>query len=84
VTDPQAAQARDEQMIQARAAGASSDGAMAFRAFASGCIVQGAPGVGRYFAQPVAGEGALQRLDEVLGPSAWLIARDSVPARATT
>jgi 2-polyprenyl-6-methoxyphenol hydroxylase-like FAD-dependent oxidoreductase len=78
MTDPGAARARDEQMIEARAAGSSSDGAMSFPAFESGCITKGAPGAGSYFAQPVAGKGIMQRLDDVLGPSAWLIARDGV------
>ena len=78
MTDPHASRARDEQMIQARAAGSSSDGAMNFPPLEKGCIVKGSPGAGSYFAQPVAGERSMQRLDDVLGRSAWLIGRKEI------
>jgi len=83
MTDPEAARARDEQMIKARAGGFSSDEAMSFPAFEAGCIMNGAAGAGSYFAQPVAGEATKQRLDDVLGPSAWLIARKRLDESGT-
>lgn len=70
ITDPAAAAARDEQMIAARAAGQSPDGALAYPPLNGGLIVAGTPGAGAYFPQLVA---AGQRLDDRLGPGRWLI-----------
>ena len=75
ITDPAAAAQRDQQMLTARAAGQAPDGPLAYPPFAQGLVLAGSPGAGSYFAQPIA---AGQRLDDVLGPYHWLIARDAL------
>lgn len=77
ITDPEAAAARDAQMLAARAAGASPDGAPRYPAIERGCILEGSPGSGAYFPQPVSTARDL-RLDDVLGEGAWLISRTPV------
>ena len=72
ITDPAAAAMRDAQMLAARAAGHSPDGAISFPPISEGAIMVGTPGAGSYFPQPVAG--AL-RLDDVLGGEHWLLTR---------
>jgi len=72
ITDPEAAAARDAQMLAARAAGHSPDGTVEYPPIADGLILSGSPGAGSYFPQPVAGE---KRLDDVLGAGHWLIDR---------
>lgn len=72
ITDPQAAAMRDAQMLAARAAGQSPDGAIEYPPIASGLILAGSAGAGSYFPQSVAGEA---RLDDVLGTGPWLIDR---------
>lgn len=70
ITDPEAAKARDAQMLAARAAGSAPDGAMQFPPISSGCIGVGGGG---YFPQPAVNN---VRLDDVLGEGAWLISRN--------
>jgi 3-(3-hydroxy-phenyl)propionate hydroxylase len=74
ITDPRAAAERDAQMLAARAAGGKPDGELRYPAVSAGCVFKGARGAGSYFPQFVARE-PTQRLDDVLGPGAWLIAR---------
>jgi 3-(3-hydroxy-phenyl)propionate hydroxylase len=74
ITDPEAARQRDEQMLAARKAGTSPDGAMPQPPLASGCLAEGTPACGTYFPQPTA-DGS--KLDDVLGPGAWLIGRSA-------
>lgn len=78
LTDPDAARARDEQMLAARSSGSAQNGSMSFPPFAAGCIVVNTAGAGSYFPQPVADDNARQRLDDLLGPGAWLIGRDKI------
>jgi 3-(3-hydroxy-phenyl)propionate hydroxylase len=74
VTDPELAAQRDQQLLAARAAGQSvGAGAPPYPDIASGCILAGSPGAGSYFPQPVVER---RRLDDVLGPGAWLITRE--------
>ncbi|MFM2302458.1 MAG: hypothetical protein RLZZ84_2194 [Pseudomonadota bacterium] len=73
ITDPAAAAMRDAQMLAARAAGQSPDGALEYPPIDSGVILAGSPAAGRYFPQPVGSAG--QRLDEVLGIGHWLLTR---------
>lgn len=73
ITDPEAAAMRDAQMLAARAAGQSPDGALEYPPIASGLILTGSPGAGSYFPQPVADDGS--RLDDVLGMGSWLLSR---------
>ncbi len=51
ITDPEAAGARDRQMLAARAAGGAPDGSPAYPPILAGCILAGSPGAGRYFPQ---------------------------------
>jgi 3-(3-hydroxy-phenyl)propionate hydroxylase len=74
VTDPKEAAARDARMLADRAAGKSPDRVTDYPPISAGCILEGAPGAGAYFPQFVAG--AL-KLDDVLGPGAWLISRNA-------
>lgn len=75
ITDPAAAAARDVQMLAARAAGHSPDGAVEYPPISSGTILAGSAGAGSYFPQPVT---AAARLDDVLGSGHWLITRASL------
>jgi 3-(3-hydroxy-phenyl)propionate hydroxylase len=78
ITDPEAAKARDEQMLAAR--GQPPEGGLGHRPFAAGCLVEGSAGAGSYFPQPAS---PTQKLDDVLGSGAWLIARTAAsPAEA--
>ncbi|MGE0045541.1 MAG: bifunctional 3-(3-hydroxy-phenyl)propionate/3-hydroxycinnamic acid hydroxylase [Hyphomonadaceae bacterium] len=74
ITDPDAAAARDKQMIAARAAGAAPDGALRYPPFAAGCIAAGV-GAGDYFPQPLSADA--RKLDDALGHGAWLISREA-------
>lgn len=76
ITDPEAAAQRDTQMLAARATGESFDGAVSFPPMDDGCILKGITGAGAYFAQAIGGE-PVRRLDDVLGPGAWLISRST-------
>ena len=71
ITDPVAAEARNQQMLAARAAGQSPDGAVEFPPLATGCMLGGTAGAGSYFPQFMAAEG--ERIDDALGEQAWLI-----------
>jgi len=73
IADPAAARARDEQMLAAREAGTSPDGAISNPPLGKGFLMSGSPEAGNYFPQFVSNQG--QRLDDVLGPGAWLITR---------
>jgi 3-(3-hydroxy-phenyl)propionate hydroxylase len=73
IADPAAAQARDEQMLAARAAGSSPDGALSNPPIGNGFVIADSPEAGTYFPQFVTDR--TERLDDVLGPGAWLIAR---------
>jgi 3-(3-hydroxy-phenyl)propionate hydroxylase len=78
ITDPVAAAIRDEQMLAARAAGQSPDGRMEAPSLQSGIKLDGSPAAGSYFPQ-LPGLSGHSRLDDVLGPGAWLIARSAPP-----
>jgi 3-(3-hydroxy-phenyl)propionate hydroxylase len=78
ITDPAAAAMRDAQMLAARAAGHSPDGAVEYPPIATGVILTGSPAAGQYFPQPIAADGA--RLDDVLGNGTWVIARTDLAA----
>lgn len=73
ITDPQAAAARDAELLDAREAGQAPDGAPAYPPIVSGVILAGSAGAGSYFPQSVGADGSL--LDEALGADACLIAR---------
>jgi len=79
ITDPEMAIQRDKQMIAARASGASPDGSVHYPPISHGCILYGTPGAGSYFPQSVSTCPFISRLDDVLGPGAWLISRQSSP-----
>ncbi len=78
-TDPDMARLRDERMLAAREAGAAPIPPAAPPPFVGPCILEGAPGAGRPFPQPTDDSaGHVRRLDDVLGPGAWLIADRAV------
>lgn len=79
ITDPVAASIRDEQMLAARAAGQSPDGRIEAPGLQTGIKLGGSPATGSYFPQ-LPGLSGHSRLDDLLGPGAWLIARSAVPA----
>lgn len=72
ITDPDAAKARDAQMLAAHAADTSPAGAAAFPDITTGLIALGTAGAGAYFPQPVAGA---RRLDDLLGMGPWIVTR---------
>lgn len=75
-TDPAEVATRDAQMLAAQAAGAPPIPPAPPQPFAAGAILPGAPAAGAYFPQPWSTDGgAVERLDDILGPGAWLIAR---------
>lgn len=78
IADPVAAKTRDEQMLAARASGSSPDGAITNPPLGSGCLLAGSPAAGSYFPQFLTTQE--RRLDDVLGPGAWLISQ-SPPKR---
>src|SRR5271166_4246965 len=82
ITDPVAARVRDQKMLAARASGSSKDGSLSHPPFASGCILTGTPAAGSYFPQAIANH--TLRLDDVLGPGAWLISRSLPTGHRTT
>lgn len=77
VTDPEAAAARDAQMLAAHAGQNGTAGAMPVADITAGFIVGGTAGAGSYFPQPVV-EG--RRLDDLLGPGPWMIGRNMPPS----
>jgi 3-(3-hydroxy-phenyl)propionate hydroxylase len=76
ITDPAAAAARDAAMLAAREADGRPGGAMDAPALGRGLLDPGSLAAGQAFPQPWTPDGA--RLDDVLGPGAWLIG-DTVP-----
>ena len=78
ITDPEAAAARDAQMLAARAAGGSPDGGITYPPISSGLILEGSPAAGCYFPQLIA-DGV--RLDDVLGAGHWVIDRQSLTSQ---
>jgi len=82
ITDPEAAAARDKQMLAARAAGGAGGGSGGppYPPLSNGCVATEAHAAGVYFPQPVAADGS--RLDDVLGTGAWLISRAPLPGGA--
>ena len=72
MTDEVASKARDKAMMAAHAAGHMPSPASP--AFSSGCLGAGAA-AGSYFPQPVGDAG--EKLDDILGPEAWLISKSS-------
>jgi len=71
ITDPEAASARDQAMLAARAAGSRPPDAPNYPPIMAGAIHGAAP-AGQYFPQSVS---STSRLDDVLGAGAWLISR---------
>ncbi len=67
---------RDLKFALARALGKLPEGPPSYPPLNAGAILAGAPGAGSYFPQSIAGDGT--RLDDVLGPGAWLIAREDL------
>ena len=78
ITDPLAAEVRNQQMLAARAAGQGPGGEIAFPPLAAGLVSTGSAAAGSYFPQFVADNGA--RIDDALGTGWWLIG--DVPAGA--
>ena len=79
ILDPQAAAARDAEMIERRKAGAGALPPLQPQPFAAGCILAGAPAAGTIFPQPLAGT---VRMDDVLGDGPWLIVREATSISA--
>jgi 3-(3-hydroxy-phenyl)propionate hydroxylase len=76
ILDPEKAAQRDQMMLAARAAGGGPPPAPAYPPIDAGCILAGTAAAGTYFPQPWAqGPAGPIRLDDVLGPGAWLIGR---------
>lgn len=73
ITNPWSAWLRDMKFKLARKLGKLPHGPPAYPPISAGRILAGTAGAGSYFPQPLAAGGA--RLDEVLGPDRWLIAR---------
>ncbi|MBN8485349.1 MAG: bifunctional 3-(3-hydroxy-phenyl)propionate/3-hydroxycinnamic acid hydroxylase [Sphingomonadales bacterium] len=67
---------RDLKFKVGRALGKLPDGPPAYPPISSGMIVAGSPAAGAYFPQPVAADGT--KLDDVLGPGHWTIAREDL------
>ena len=68
-----AAWLRDTKFALARMLGKLPDGPPAYPPLDKGAILAGSPGAGSYFPQLIGADGA--RLDDVLGPGAWLVRR---------
>ena len=72
--DPREAQERNERMIAASRAGITPIPPAAPPPLTGPCILEGTPGAGLLFPQPVhEHSGTTMRLDDVLGAGAWLI-----------
>jgi 3-(3-hydroxy-phenyl)propionate hydroxylase len=73
--DPEIAKMRDAQMLASRAAGVPAVPPAAPPPITGPAVLEGTPGAGELFAQPVVSQsdGAALRLDDVLGPEPWLI-----------
>lgn len=81
IADPDAARARDAQMLAARASGAPAPDAAA-PPLGDGCVLKGSTLAGHYFPQPVSAADTVSRLDDALGAGAWLIGRAGAQAGA--
>jgi 3-(3-hydroxy-phenyl)propionate hydroxylase len=80
IRDPIAAAARDEAMLAQRAAGAPlPEGASPGL---SAGLISSMTAAGEYFPQPVSNGPHTARLDDTLGPGAWLLTRSPVSAAA--
>lgn len=84
ISDPAAAAARDAAMLAQRAQQTSGAAPVSWPPFGKGCLVEGAPGAGEVFPQPVVRDsnGAV-RLDDILGPGWWLIATHAAATNAS-
>jgi 3-(3-hydroxy-phenyl)propionate hydroxylase len=83
-TDPVQAAERDRAMLAARAAGGRQDAPPPPPPFASGFVFP-SDAAGTLFPQPwIDASGRTQRLDDVLGAQAWLIAREAPRADLNT
>lgn len=73
--DPEIARMRDAQMLAARAAGLPAMPPAAPPPIAGPAVLTGTPAAGELFPQPVVSraDGAVLRLDDVLGSEPWLI-----------
>jgi 3-(3-hydroxy-phenyl)propionate hydroxylase len=81
--DPEQARVRNEQMLAARRAGVAPILPAAPPPLTGPCILEGTPGAGALFPQPVAAhDGRTVRLDDALGAGAWLIASSRPAPRA--
>ena len=71
---------RDTQMLAARAAGIPPMPPAAPPPITGAAVLAGTPAAGELFPQPVVGQsdGAVLRLDDVLGPESWLITAKSL------
>jgi 3-(3-hydroxy-phenyl)propionate hydroxylase len=78
ITDAEAAYARDMQMLEARQAGQSPDGAISYPPISKGAIMPNSPAAGSYFPQIVAEDG--DRLDDALGEGFSLITKTGLSA----
>jgi 3-(3-hydroxy-phenyl)propionate hydroxylase len=79
-TDRWAAFVRDIKFRVARALRLTPSGPPAYPPISTGTILAGTPGAGSYFPQPCAASDPAVKLDDVLGPGAWLISRGPVSA----
>jgi len=79
IADPEAAKARDAQMLAMRAAGAPAP-SVSTPPIGEGCVLKESAHAGSYFPQPINAEGGVSRLDDALGPGAWLISRGAASA----
>ena len=76
--DPAVAAARDADLLAARRAGISPPGPVV-SPFHQGLMLDGSAAAGAIFPQPVAQASAGEtRLDDILGPGAWLIAKSKL------
>ena len=80
ITDQEAADQRDKDMLAHRGESEDPSGAMVFPPFASGCLLEGSGWAGTYFPQPWI---ASEKLDDALAKSAWLITDHSGACTST-
>ncbi len=77
ILDPVSAKQRDQMMLAARRSGSGPPPAPEYPPIDDGFILKGTAAAGTYFPQPSArDDGAVMRLDDVMGDGAWLIMRD--------
>lgn len=73
ITDPDAARERDARMLAGRSKGPPAS--LGWPPLPEGCLLTGSYCAGRYFPQPLSADDPPARLDDALGPGAWLISR---------